>query len=75
MEVDAERGLRINGESVKLKGGCLHHDNGLLGACAIDRAEERRVELMKAHGFNAIRTATTRPRRRFSTRATAWACW
>ena len=61
VEVDAERGLRINGESVKLKGGCLHHDNGLLGACAIDRAEERRVELMKAHGFNAIRTAHNPP--------------
>ncbi len=61
VEVDAERGLRINGEPVKLKGGCLHHDNGLLGACAIDRAEERRVELMKAHGFNAIRTAHNPP--------------
>ena len=37
-------GLRINGEVVKLKGGCVHHDNGILGSCAIDRAEERRVE-------------------------------
>jgi beta-galactosidase len=61
VEVDAERGLRINGESVKLRGGCMHHDNGLLGACAIDRAEERRVELMKAHGFNAIRTSHNPP--------------
>ena len=61
VEVDAERGLRINGEPVKLRGACLHHDNGLLGACAIDRAEERRVELMKAHGFNAIRTAHNPP--------------
>lgn len=61
VEVDAARGLRINGERVTLKGGCLHHDNGLLGACAIDRAEERRVELMKAHGFNAIRTAHNPP--------------
>jgi beta-galactosidase len=61
LEVDAERGLRINGEQVKLKGGCMHHDNGILGACAIDRAEERRVELMKAHGFNAIRTAHNPP--------------
>jgi beta-galactosidase len=61
VEVDAEHGLRINSEVVKLKGGCLHHDNGLLGACAIDRAEERRVELMKAHGFNAIRTSHNPP--------------
>ena len=75
VEVDAERGLRINGEPVKLKGGCLHHDNGLLGSCAIDRAEERRVELMKAHGFNAIRTSHNPPvRRRSSTPATASAC-
>ena len=61
LEVDGEHGLRINGESVKLRGGCMHHDNGLLGACAIDRADERRVELMKAHGFNAIRCAHNPP--------------
>jgi beta-galactosidase len=61
VEVDATRGLRINGESIKLRGGCMHHDNGILGACAIDRADERRVELMKAHGFNAIRTAHNPP--------------
>jgi beta-galactosidase len=61
VEVDATHGLRINGESIKLKGGCLHHDNGLLGACAIDRAEERRVELMKQHGYNAIRASHNPP--------------
>jgi beta-galactosidase len=61
IEMDAELGLRINGESLKLKGGCMHHDNGLLGSAAIDRAEERRVELMKAHGFNAIRTSHNPP--------------
>src|SRR5579871_292217 len=61
IEVDAERGLRINDEPVKLKGGCLHHDNGVLGAACIDRAEERRVELMKANGFNAIRTSHNPP--------------
>ncbi len=61
VEVDAERGLRINGEALKLRGGCLHHDNGLLGAAAIDRADERRVELMKASGFNAIRCSHNPP--------------
>lgn len=61
IEVDADRGLRINGEEIKLKGGCLHHDNGVLGAAAIDRAEERRVELMKANGFNAIRCSHNPP--------------
>jgi len=61
IEVDAERGFRINGQALKLKGGCVHHDNGPLGAAAIDRAEERRVELMKANGFNAIRTSHNPP--------------
>ena len=61
VEVDAQHGLRINGEGVKLRGACLHHDNGLLGAAAIDRAEVRRVELMKANGFNAIRCSHNPP--------------
>ncbi len=59
--VDAEHGFQLNGMPLKLKGGCLHHDNGPLGAAAIDRAEERRVELMKAFGFNAIRTSHNPP--------------
>lgn len=59
--VDAEHGLRINGETVKLRGACLHHDNGPLGSKAIDRAEERRVQLMKANGFNAIRASHNPP--------------
>lgn len=53
----AAHGLTINGKTVKLNGGCIHHDNGVLGACAFDRAEERKIELLKASGFNAIRTA------------------
>ena len=40
-----------------LRGACIHHDNGLLGAATIPRAEERRVEILKAAGFNAIRSA------------------
>ena len=54
-------GFELNGEVVKLKGGCMHHDNGPLGSAAIDRAEERRVQLMKAYGFNAIRTSHNPP--------------
>ncbi|MEO3755754.1 glycoside hydrolase family 2 TIM barrel-domain containing protein [Streptomyces sp. B6B3] len=57
MRVDAARGLRINGEPVKLRGACVHHDNGVIGAAAIARAEERRVERLKAAGFNAIRSS------------------
>lgn len=62
---DAKTGFTVNGKSVLLKGGNLHHDNGFLGAAAIDRAEERRVELMKANGFNAIRAAHNPPSKRF----------
>ncbi len=57
LALDPERGLRINGEPVLLRGACVHHDNGVLGAATIDRAEERRVELLRAAGFNAIRSA------------------
>jgi beta-galactosidase len=62
---DAEHGFRLNGEVVKLKGGCVHHDNGPLGAKAYDRAEERKVELLKAAGFNAIRCSHNPPSQAF----------
>ena len=61
VEIDAVHGLRINGVPVKLRGGCVHHDNGLLGAAAFDRAEERKIELLKARGFNALRTSHNPP--------------
>lgn len=54
-------GFFLNGKNLLLKGGCMHHDNGPLGAAAYDRAEERRVELMKASGFNSIRCAHNPP--------------
>ncbi|KAB2824522.1 MAG: glycoside hydrolase family 2, partial [Paludibacter sp.] len=65
IEFSAEKGFLLNGENVLLKGGCMHHDNGPLGAATIDRAEERRVELMKAYGFNAIRTSHNPPSKQF----------
>ncbi|MEV7424446.1 glycoside hydrolase family 2 TIM barrel-domain containing protein [Streptomyces sp. NPDC091212] len=55
LRLDPERGLRINGETVKLRGACVHHDNGVLGAATFARAEERRVQILKEAGFNAIR--------------------
>jgi len=58
---DIEKGFQINGKTVLLKGGCVHHDKRLLGSAAYDRAEERRVELLKASGFNAIRCAHNPP--------------
>ena len=57
----AENGFQLNGKSMKLKGGCIHHDNGLLGAKAFDRAEERKIELLKAAGFNALRLSHNPP--------------
>jgi beta-galactosidase len=57
----AEKGLLLNGKPIKLTGGSVHHDNGPLGAAAFDRAEERKVELLKASGANAVRTAHNPP--------------
>ncbi len=55
VEVDAKRGLRINGTTVKLRGACIHVDNGLLGAISLPKVELRKVKKMKAAGFNAVR--------------------
>lgn len=57
LQVDARRGLRINGEPVKLRGACVHHDSGPLGAATFADAEDRRVRLLKEAGFNALRSA------------------
>ena len=65
IQIDAVQGLRINGESVKLRGGCVHNDNGPLGSVCIPRAEERRLEILKANGYNAIRTSHNPPSRSF----------
>jgi len=57
LSLDPERGLRINGKPIKLRGACVHSDNGVLGAATIGRAEERRVQLLKEAGFNALRSS------------------
>lgn len=62
---DAKIGFLLNGKKLLLKGGCMHHDNGFLGSATIDRAEERRVQLMKAYGFNAIRASHNPPSKQF----------
>jgi beta-galactosidase len=61
VRISVDKGLELNGTRVKLNGGCVHHDNGALGAMAFDRAEERRVALLKEAGFNAIRTSHNPP--------------
>ncbi len=57
LHVDAERGLLVNGERVLLRGACVHHDSGVLGAATFRAAEFRRARILKANGFNAIRSA------------------
>lgn len=65
IKYDVQNGLTINDQPIKLRGGCMHHDNGILGAAAFDRAEERRVAIMKANGFNAIRCSHNMPSPKF----------
>lgn len=60
-----EKGFELNGKTIKINGGCVHHDNGCLGAAAFDRAEERKVELLKSGGFNTVRTSHNPPSEAF----------
>lgn len=55
LAIDPENGLTVNGKSVKLRGACIHHDNGVIGAAEIRDAAYRRIRLMKQAGFNAVR--------------------
>ena len=57
IRLDPQHGLRINDVPIKLRGACVHHDNGALGGAAVAAAEERRIRLLKDAGFNAIRSA------------------
>lgn len=61
IKIDAQNGLTVNGKPIKLAGGCFHIDNGPLGSAAIDRAEERKIELFKNAGYNAIRCSHNPP--------------
>ena len=52
-----DKGMAINGERVVIRGACIHHDNGILGACTYPEAEERRIRILKEAGYNAVRSA------------------
>lgn len=52
---DANKGFSLNGKSLKLKGVCLHHDAGCLGAAVPAEVWERRLRVLKSTGCNAIR--------------------
>ncbi len=57
VSADPVRGFLVNGKSYKLRGGCIHHDNGPIGAAEFKTAALRRVKLMKEAGYNAIRSS------------------
>ena len=56
-EFSADRGFSLNGENIKMKGVCLHHDAGVLGAAVPREVWERRLKTLKSIGCNAIRTS------------------
>ena len=58
---DPDRGLLLNGRRIRLKGVCLHHDLGALGAAFHEKAARRQLKLMRDMGVNAIRTSHNPP--------------
>ncbi|MDR0758611.1 MAG: DUF4982 domain-containing protein [Treponema sp.] len=63
ISVDTKNGLMLNGRTIKIKGGCVHHDNGILGAASFYDSEYRKMKLHKDNGFNGIRCAHNPPAR------------
>lgn len=61
ISVSREHGFQLNGVSRKIKGVCLHHDLGPLGAAENKAALIRQIKMMKAMGCDAIRTAHNMP--------------
>ena len=61
----ATGGFLLNGQPTLLHGGCLHHDNGLLGAAAFAKAERRKLQQLKAQGYNAVRCSHNLPSESF----------
>lgn len=57
LQLDTKHGLRINGKVVNLRGGCIHHDNGVTGTAEFAHAAEFRVKRLKEAGYNAIRSS------------------
>ncbi len=63
IKFDPDEGFFLNGEYMKIKGVCLHHDLGALGAAVNYSATERQIKLMKKMGANAVRTSHNMPSR------------
>ena len=60
-EFSADKGFVLNGEQVKIKGVCMHHDLGCLGAAVNTRAIERQLEILQEMGCNGIRCSHNPP--------------
>jgi len=65
VEIAHNRGMTVNGEKVKLKGVCLHHDGGITGSAYYDAVWRRRLNILKSIGCNAIRTSHNPPAEEF----------
>ena len=61
ISIGVNTGLLLNGKQIKLKGGCIHHDHGILGSAAYPDAEYRKVKRLKDAGLNALRCAHNPP--------------
>jgi beta-galactosidase len=61
VEIAYNKGMTVNGEKVKLKGVCLHHDGGITGSAYFDEVWRRRLNILKNIGCNAIRTSHNPP--------------
>lgn len=57
LSLDPFRGLRINGEEIKLRGGCIHQDHGIIGGIEHEAMTCRRIRKLKEAGYNAVRCA------------------
>ena len=61
IKFDKDKGFFLNGKHVKLQGVCLHFDAGCLGTAVPDRSNERKLEILKEYGVNAIRAGHHQP--------------
>lgn len=63
ISIDVENGFRLNGKTMKLRGGCIHHDHGVLGAADYPAACRRKLTRLVEAGFNSLRIAHNPPSR------------
>ena len=65
VSIHPDKGLFLNGERIRLRGVCLHHDLGALGSAFHEKAARRQLQLMKDMGANAVRTSHNPPASKF----------